>query len=62
VTVTWQSVVGVSYFIERSTNLAVAPAFTLLATNLVGEINTKNFTDTNVTGFTPLFYRVGVRP
>jgi hypothetical protein len=60
VTVTWQSVSGLPYFLERSTNLSVTPAFTLLATNVVGEVNTTSFADTNVTGFTPLLYRVGI--
>ncbi len=40
-TVTWQSVAGVSYFLERSTNLA-AP-FMLLATNIVGQAGTTSY-------------------
>ncbi|MBN2506373.1 MAG: hypothetical protein JXQ71_06735 [Verrucomicrobia bacterium] len=36
VTVSWQSVPGVSYFLECSTNLAATPCFTPLATNLPG--------------------------
>ena len=34
VTVTWQSVAGVSYFLERSTNLWASPPFTPLATGI----------------------------
>jgi len=34
VTLTWQSVAGLSYFLECSTNLAAAPRFTPVATNL----------------------------
>jgi hypothetical protein len=34
VTVTWQSVTGVNYFLERSTNLWASPPFTLLVPNL----------------------------
>lgn len=30
VTVSWQSVAGVNYFLERSTNLSASPPFTLL--------------------------------
>jgi hypothetical protein len=57
-TVTWQSVAGVSYFLERSADLA-AP-FTLLATNIVGQTNTTSYSDTNATAAGPFFYRVGV--
>ncbi len=60
VTVTWQSVSGMSYFLERSTNLAVSPPFTLLATNLPGRAGTTSFTDTNAAAAPRLFYRVGV--
>ena len=59
-TVTWQSVAGVNYFLERSANLA-AP-FTLLATNIVGQASTTSYADTNATGAGPFFYRVGVKP
>jgi hypothetical protein len=58
VTVTWQSVAGVNYFLERGTNLA--SPFTLLATNIVGQGDTTIYTDTNAAGLAPLFYRVGV--
>ena len=60
VTVSWQSVAGVNYFLERSTNLSASPPFTLLATNLVGQTNTTSLTDTNTAQLSPLFYRVGV--
>jgi PKD repeat protein len=60
VTVTWQSVGGVSYFLERSTNLSASPPFSLLATNLLGQPGTTSFTDTNTAGASPFFYRVGV--
>ena len=58
--VRWESVAGAIYSLERSTNLAVSPCFRLLATNLVGQTGTTTYTDTNATGFSPLFYRVGV--
>jgi hypothetical protein len=60
VTVSWQSVEGVSYFLERSTNLWASPPFTLLAPNLPGQPGTTSFTDTNAASLSPLFYRVGV--
>jgi hypothetical protein len=58
-TVTWQSVAGVNYFLERSANLA--SPFTLLATNIAGQVGTTSCTDTNATTTGPVFYRVGVQ-
>jgi len=60
VTVTWQSVAGVSYCLERARNLTVR--FNPLATNIVGQIGTTTYADTNATGPGPFFYRVGVNP
>ena len=60
VTVTWQSVPGVCYFLQRSTNLSASPPFTLLAADLVGQTNTMSFTETNAALAPRLFYRVGV--
>jgi hypothetical protein len=60
VTVSWQSVAGVSYFLERSTNLWASPPFTLLAPNLPGQPGTTSYTDTNAATAPRLFYRVGV--
>ncbi len=57
VTVTWQSVAAVNYFLECSANL-ISP-FTLLATNIVGQAATTSYADTNATGAGPFFYRVG---
>jgi hypothetical protein len=57
-TVTWQSVAGVNYSLERSANLA--SPFMLLATNIVGQAGTTGYADTNATGAGPFFYRVGV--
>jgi hypothetical protein len=60
VTVTWQSVAGMSYCLERSTNLSATPPFTPLATNLPGQASTTSFTDTNAASLARSFYRVGV--
>ena len=57
-TVTWQSVAGVNYFLERSPNLATP--FTFLATNITGQAGTTSYADTNAIGTGPFFYRVGV--
>ncbi len=61
VTVSWQSVGGVNYFLERSADLATSPPFILLAPNLSGQPGTTTYTDTNAAPLAPLFYRVGVR-
>jgi hypothetical protein len=58
--VRWESVTGVSYFLERSTDLGASPRFSLLATNLAGQPSTTSFRDTNAARLAPLFYRVGV--
>jgi hypothetical protein len=59
VAVCWTSSAGVSYFLERSTN--PASRFTLLASNLVGQLSQFVYTDTNAAGHGPFFYRVSVR-
>jgi hypothetical protein len=59
VTLTWQSVAGMNYFLERSSGLT-PPAFAPLATNVFGQVGTTSFTDTNAVGAGPFFYRVGV--
>ena len=59
VTVTWQSVAGVNYFLERSTNLGPSTLFTPLATGISGQPGTTTYMDTNAVGTEPFFYRVG---
>jgi hypothetical protein len=60
VAVTWQSVAGLNYLLERCTNLGVELAFTTVATNIAGLTNTTTFIDTNVVVGLPAFYRVGI--
>ena len=58
VTLRWESVVGVIYSVERSTNTAAS--FSPLATNVPGQPGTTSFTDTNAGCLTTLFYRLRV--
>ena len=60
VTVTWESVAGVNYYLLRSTNLWAWPPFALVATNLAGQAGVTSYTDTNAASLAPLYYRVGV--
>jgi hypothetical protein len=61
VIVSWQSVSGRNYFLERGTRLGAQPPFFPLATNIVGQPGTTTFTDTNAVGAGPFFYRIGVQ-
>ena len=60
VTVTWESVVGVNYFLERASDLGASPSFIPLATDIPGQPGTTTYTDTSTIGVGPWFYRVGV--
>jgi hypothetical protein len=60
VNVAWLSVTNRAYFIQRSTNLALQPAFVTVFTNVAGQTGTTTLTDTNAINAGPFFYRVGV--
>jgi hypothetical protein len=61
ISVSWLSVDTRTYFLERSTNLIVAPAFLPFSSNIVGQAGTTTLLDTNPAGIGPVFYRVGVQ-
>jgi hypothetical protein len=56
--VSWQSVSGILYNLQRSTNLTI---FTTIQTNIFGLSGTTTYNDTTATNRIPYFYRVSVQ-
>ncbi len=61
VSVSWQSVNTRTYYLQRSTNLLVHPAFSTIQSNLTGQAGVTFYTDTNAPVPGPAYYRVGVQ-
>ena len=59
--VTWQSVSGVTYYLQRCTNLSAQPAFLTIQSNIIGQTGTTSYLDTTVAGHDLSIYRVGVQ-
>jgi hypothetical protein len=57
----WQSVSGVTYLLERSATLGAQFPFSILQSNILGQIGSTSYTDTNVLVSGGFFYRVGVQ-
>jgi hypothetical protein len=59
--VTWQSVAGLLYYLQRSHATTNGQfAFSLVSTNIVGLAGTTSYTDHGATGPGPYFYRIQV--
>ena len=62
VVVEWTGVPGVTYTVERSTNLMATASFIQIASRIPGQSPTAAYTDTSATGRGPYFYRVRAEP
>jgi hypothetical protein len=60
-TVKWQTVDKVSYYLQRSTNLALPSSFITLKSNIDGQFGSATYRDFEATSAGPFFYRVGVQ-
>jgi hypothetical protein len=59
--ISWASVAARKYWLDRASDLSVAPPFQTIASNIPGVAGTKTFNDTGATNGGPYFYRIGVQ-
>jgi hypothetical protein len=59
--ISWETVSGRAYQLERSTNITGQMPFAPLATHFFGQSGIATYLDTNAVGTGPFFYRVGVQ-
>jgi hypothetical protein len=57
----WQSVSNRTYFLSASVDLSGTPSFSVVQSNIVGQMGTTSFLDTNSITEGSRFYRVGVQ-
>jgi hypothetical protein len=60
-TITWQSVQGVSYHVERTSDLSDPSTFSTIHSSIVGQPGTTSFTDSSATNAPAFFYRIAVQ-
>jgi hypothetical protein len=61
VTLTWQGVSNLTYFLERSTDVMAQTSFSTIRSNINGRAPLTSFTDVSATNAATYFYRVGVQ-
>lgn len=59
-TVSWESVSGILYNLQRATSLPTPSSFLTIRSNIVGQAGATSYTDASATSNNMYFYRVGV--